>query len=222
MPKEEAEVRANTSAYHILHGFLNPGFAIKSIQYRLLDATALLVVGTLPGWYMLKIAGEIKQASHAARCQRRLDRCRCLQEGVLYATLLEYLALVHMVIALLQLLAYYLHMPSEALVWRGLRGVFYASYLLSSFFLLMLLALNGLWLLLASLLQPVKAAPYAVAMTGVICCGVRYAARLAYIRTRVLHDLHGRLASRSQPLLPSPCLLSLLPLTLDPSAPPHP
>ena len=47
MPKEEAEVRANTSAYHILHGFLNPGFAIKSIQYRLLDANALLVVGTL-------------------------------------------------------------------------------------------------------------------------------------------------------------------------------
>jgi hypothetical protein len=171
---------------------------------------------------MLKIAGEIKQASHAARCQRRLDRCRCLQEGVLYATLLEYLALVHMLIALLQLLAYYLHMPSEALVWRGLRGVFYASYLLSSLLLLMFLALNGLWLLLASLLHPVKAAPHAVAMIGVICCGVRYAARLAYIRTRVLHDLHGRLASRSQPLLPSPCLLSLLPLTLDPSAPPHP
>jgi hypothetical protein len=47
MPKEEAEVRAKTSACHILHSFLNPGFAIKSIQYRLLDANALLVVGTL-------------------------------------------------------------------------------------------------------------------------------------------------------------------------------
>ena len=59
-------------------------------------------------------------------------------------------------------------MPYDGMVWKNLRHLFYIFFFLSGAISIYLLVLNGLWLLVAALIEPVKVVPYAVSMLGLL------------------------------------------------------
>ena len=71
----------------------------------------LLALGTLPSWYIRKIAAELQLSWLTEKCSLRLDKCVCMREEVLYAELLEAFAYAQMLIAFAELISYYLSMP---------------------------------------------------------------------------------------------------------------
>ena len=80
-----------------------------------------------------------------------------------------------MLLGLLELESYYLSMPRHVLIWTALRVAFSVSWVVCACVSCYLLILNGLWLIIASLMQPTKVLPYAVSMTGLprACACVR-------------------------------------------------
>jgi hypothetical protein len=56
---------------------------------RLLAACVLLAVGSMPSWYVLKMASEIEASTLASTCELRIDKCTCFAQSVPYATLLN-------------------------------------------------------------------------------------------------------------------------------------
>ena len=73
-----------------------------------------------------------------------------------------------MLVALMELWSYFLCMPYDGMVWKNLRYLFYIFFFLSGAISIYLLVLNGLWLLVAALIEPVKVVPYAVSMLGLL------------------------------------------------------
>jgi hypothetical protein len=71
-----------------------------------------------------------------------------------------------MLLGLMELESYYLSMPRDVLIWTALRVVFSILWVVCACVSCYLLILNGLWLVIASLIQPTKVLPYAVSMTG--------------------------------------------------------
>ena len=67
-----------------------------------------------------------------------------------------------MLVALMELWSYFLCMPYDGMVWKNLRHLFYIFFSLSGAISIYLLMLNGLWLLVAALIEPVKVVLYAV------------------------------------------------------------
>jgi hypothetical protein len=202
--------RQHSSFYHIVHQLINPGYQAKDLIFRLLEATELLALGTLPSWYIRKVAAELQLSYLTEKCSLRLDKCVCMREEVLYAELLEGFAYTQMLIAFAELVSYYLSMPYlggthalklpfdkviliELSPFYYLRHLFMAVYLVATLATLFLLALNGIWLIVASLIDPVKVAPYAVSMAGVLTAGARFAARLDYVRVRVSKNVRKAL-----------------------------
>ena len=56
---------------------------------RLLLACTLLATGSLPSWYVLKAASEIKESMLQSTCELSFDKCSCYAQSVPYATLLN-------------------------------------------------------------------------------------------------------------------------------------
>ena len=194
-PEQHQDIMKKSSFYYLIHGLINPGQGERSLQVRLLETLNLLAAGTVPSWYVLKAAGEIREATIASRCELRLDRCVCASEPVVYAQILEIAAFSQMWVAALELIAYFLSMPHTGLLWRGLRHLFFVLTVLTGCVTVYLLILNALWLVVAALIAPIKVLPYTVSMVGVIAAGTRYAVRLNYIRVRVSKNIEIRMAS---------------------------
>ena len=56
---------------------------------RLLAACVLLAVGSMPSWYVLKVAAEVQASTLASTCELRVDKCNCFAQSVPNAALLN-------------------------------------------------------------------------------------------------------------------------------------
>jgi hypothetical protein len=163
---DSAFAKAHSSFYHMVNELLNPGFAAQNYTHRLFLACTLLAAGSLPSWYVLKAASEIKESTLQSICESSIDKCSCYAQSVSYATLLNAVGYCQMIVAMLELSSYFLCMPYMGLVWKNLRRLFYFLFFFSGAISIYLLVLNGLWVLVAALMDPVKVVPYAVSLIG--------------------------------------------------------